>query len=189
MRHGGRAVVGGVGAGFSCGVDSFFARHQRRLRADGARPHRLTHLFVNNAGRLGDSLTELRLSQVRAMIAGARGPSVVHVRCDPTPIHDAAGLPFVQSHTMRNLACALAVPCLLRSDLYLSAYEYRDFSAPVSDIAKLEPALVPPLSTEDTAFLQVGAERSRMDKTRPLATPPEARRYLDVCIAPDARAA
>jgi hypothetical protein len=168
----------GVGTGFSAGVDSFAT-----LLDHGVECHdpdfRLTHLFLNSVGAMDERDMPERLEQVRK-VADLFGYGVVEIRSNLAAMHP---IPFIKSHTLRNLACAAALPGLLRRYYYSSTHTFESFTGEASDVAYLEPALIPMLSTSAMEFLQVGANYTRVDKTRRIVSLPAAQRYLNVCIS------
>jgi hypothetical protein len=168
----------GVGTGFSAGVDSFTTLLDHGIECTDPE-YRLTHLFLNSVGTVDERDMPERLAQVRE-VADQFGYAVVEVRSNLAVIHN---MPFIKSHTLRNLACAAALPGLLRRYYYSSTHTYDAFRGRASDVAYLEPALVPMLSTAAMEFLPVGSEYNRVDKTRRIAPLPVARSHLNVCIA------
>lgn len=172
----------GVGTGISGGVDSFTTLldfgPNKRLGSFG-----LTHLFFHSVGALEERDLADRLSQAGA-VAELAGCELVLVRSNLPDLNTVA---FIKSHTLRNLACAALLPGLLRRFYYSSGYCFAEFKAGAAEIAKLEPMLVPLLSTSEIEFMPVGAQYTRVEKTRRIADFVPAQRYLNVCVSPDTR--
>jgi len=183
--------AGGVGTGFSAGVDAFSVVRDHFVQPTWP-GHRLTHLTFTNVGSHGeDARAASRL--FRARYDAIRG------------YPDSVGLPFVaidsnlgqllplplgQTHAPRHLAAALVLQGLFRRYYYASTFSYHHIAVqPDEDCGVADPVALPLLSTETLDFVAAGSQHTRVEKIRDLADVPGAERWLNVCTAdrPDGR--
>jgi hypothetical protein len=178
------ATAGGVGTGFSAGVDSFSV-----IRDHFVEPvppgFRLTHLTFHNVGSHGvrDPARARALFHARhAEIA--RYPHSVglpFIAVDSN-LSDILRLDFEQTHTTRNLAVALVMQKLLRRFYYASTFYYRDTVVrPYYDSAVVDPIAVPLLATDTLDLIATGSQYTRVEKTRLITTVPGIEHALNVC--------
>ncbi len=89
---------------------------------------------------------------------------------------------FMQTHTIRNLACALLLQGKIRSYLYSSAYDFiPDKITPSSDMATVEYFLLPLIVTERFEAKTAGLGASRTEKLVYLSGRQEFNGKLYVC--------
>lgn len=175
---------GGVGSGFSAGIDSFAVLHDHYIKE--SRPgYRITHLLFNNVGSHGDrdftaarTLFHQRHEAVRGYPAEL---GLEFIKVDSN-LSDILCMDFERTHTPRNLSVALLFQNLFSRYYYASTFQYRDcFVGETFDMAFTDPFAVHLLSTETLDCLSTGSQLSRVEKTRNVAAVPGAERWLNVC--------
>lgn len=184
------AGEGGVGTGFSGGVDSLCVVKEHFLDPVPD-SFRLTHLLYFNVGSHGRGAEGERLFRER--FASLR------------PAGEELGLPFVPvnsnvdefmpwDYQTRSMPClmsaALALQGGLRRAIVAAGYHgrYAQVKA-VHDTAVADLVTLPLLSTESLEAHASGTRYSRAEKTAVIADMPLATRYLDVCYTPEPGAA
>ena len=71
--------------------------------------------------------------------------------------------------------------------LHASTYHWSDITlAANSYMARIEPFLLPLLSTSHITLATTGSQHSRIDKTQIVAMMPDTHEFLDVCVSPAA---
>lgn len=113
-------------------------------------------------------------------MAAEFGLGVIDVRSN---LAGSSPVPFILSHSLLNAACAALLPGLIGRLLYSGTYTIATVGPGVADIAKLDPVVLPLISSERLSVAQSGVEYTRVTKTRLIADLPAARRHLNVCIA------
>lgn len=173
-----------VATGFSAGVDSFAT-----LLHYGQEPSdfRITDLSFFNVGAFGhrrphndpDALFRQGCRRTVAY-AEARGYSWVTLDSNLNDFYTGS---FGYTHTLRNAAAALFFEERLDWFLYSSAYEITTVKAAAGDINRMDPALLPLLSTERLQLQQAGGFMTRVEKTVRVAAAPDTYTRLDVCVS------
>jgi hypothetical protein len=186
-----------VGTGFSGGIDSFFTIYERGIRPETPENFRIDTLFFFNVGSHGMGSTPERLQwleekfQARlkhlAGFAAEIGLPVIPVNSNLHRFHQSGHL---QTHTLASMSAALFVGRRLGKYYFGSAgYDYhaliRNADTHDSEIALLDPMLLPLLSTESFMPIADGAEFSRTGKTARIVDFEPAHRYLNVCGNPE----
>ena len=186
-----RTPAGSAATGFSAGVDSFATV---KMYKSAPCPLTLSHLTVFNVGAFGHTAkvaSEFRQSADRLRsFADNSGLEAFEVDSNLDDFFRAATISdkrvgFQQTHTVRNAAAALTLQNALGTYFYSSAVPYEQISlAPHDSTAFVDPVLLPLLSTNDLRFLSGAAGLSRVEKTKLIASDPQAQTMLDVCVAP-----
>lgn len=176
----------GLALGFSGGIDSFCSYYDHS--GDRVPPaYRVTHLLFYNVGSHGltggahDIFLE-RYARLRGF-ARAEGRPLIAVDSNLDPL---LGLEFMATATIRNAAAALALQNAFGRYVYSSSYALRETTVkgPPTDIAYLEPLLMPLLGTERLDCIASGGQHSRVEKTLLVAGHPASSAHLDVCVRP-----
>jgi len=178
----------GVVTGFSGGIDSLatLGMYYYRDVPDGLR---LTHLIYNNVGSHAcdvgqDPELARRLFRKRhgRLLHAVEDLNLGVVDIDSNLDELLDGLDFLRIHTLSNVSAVLMLQGLFKRYYYASGYNYEQCKYnSVSDIASLDPVLVPLLSTESIQCLSAGCQYSRVDKTRIVSEISLSYRSLDVC--------
>ena len=177
--------VGGVGTGFSCGVDSFCTVIEH---TDESCPpdYRLTHLTFFNVGanrgygeKHARDLFHRRIEVVRPCADELQLPLVTL----DSNINEILNVSFVQTHTYRNVAAVLALQKLFKTYYYSSGYSLRQFELNCSDSSNYDVYTLDMLSTDTIKFSPSGESYSRVEKTDIVSTHPLSYEYLNVCVA------
>lgn len=178
-----------VATGFSAGVDSFATLG---LYTGPKTPTSLmvTDTCVFNVGAMGPSTKD----DVKALFSkyqtrckefsSQNGYGHTFVDSNLSEFFDSLGerLKFESTHTLRNVAAAYSLEDLLGSYLYSSAYSYPEIYRQDKMIAKLDPLLLPLVSSESLNFISAGAGLSRGQKVALVAQDARAHHLLDVCV-------
>lgn len=177
--------AGGVGTGFSCGIDSFCTVVEHT--SESCSPdYKLTHLTFFNVGASGDyggdharDLFHQRIKSVRPCADELNLPLVTL----DSNINEILGMNFLPTHTYRNVAAVLAFQKLFKTYYYSSGYTLRQFELNHSSSAYYDVYSLDMLSTNTTKFFSSGEIYSRVKKTDIVSTNPLSYKYLNVCVA------
>jgi hypothetical protein len=178
--------AGGVGAGFSCGIDLFYTVMEH---TDESCPpdFKLTHLAFFNVGAHGDfggdrarDLFQKRIEEVRPCANELR---LALVTLDSN-ISEILDMDFLTTHTYRNVAAVLALQKLFKTYYYSSTYPLRPFELNQSDSSHYDAYTLPLLSTGITKFFTSGENSDRLEKTDIVSSFPLSYKYLNVCVGP-----
>jgi len=174
---------GGVATGFSGGVDSFcvLADHLWGSVPDG---YRITHLLFNNVGSHAPGGRRLFEERFARLLPAAREMGIPFVKIDANLDQMLSGLPYLQSHSPRNVSAVLALQKLFSRYLYASGQKYEDcHGGRAGATGYSDPMSLPLLSTEATECIPTGSQYSRVEKTARISDIPLTYRYLDVCVS------
>ncbi|MEM6501346.1 MAG: hypothetical protein AAF685_05860 [Cyanobacteria bacterium P01_C01_bin.89] len=180
------AKATGVATGFSGGVDSFCALvdHYPRYNPTVVPSHAITHLLYNNVGSHGSGGKELFLNRYRALQPFVKTLGLPFIAVNSNAGEFYNGLPFAKVHTVLNTAVSLVLQRGIRVFLYASALHYAKISSSgAGGTAKIDPLLLPLLSTENLDAVSVGCEYTRAEKLLRLTEVPDTYAHLDVCCA------
>jgi hypothetical protein len=173
----------GAAMGMSGGVDSLHLVRHHLL--DPAVPEHLRiKLFLHNhVGAHGDSdsIFEEQFNHVR-QYADRVGVPLVSVACRMGALYRE--MPFIHSHTMRNVAAAMTSDHLFTRFLYASSQElgHSPKRSRFSGISALEPSLLPQFDTRDVFWSSFGGHATRLQKTQEVLSDSRLRENLLVCI-------
>ncbi len=172
--------VSGVATAMSCGVDSFYTLYANK---DGYQP--VTHLTLFNAGAFGNSGGHETRGMFQTMINNATKVAdelkLPFIWLDSN-LNEVLNLPFVPTHTFRNLACALMFQNLFKTYYYSSGHAIEDFKLNPSDTANYDLINSISLTTNALEFFIVGMMRRRIQKTEALSNYPVTYKSLNVCL-------
>ncbi len=183
-------VGSAVLTGMSCGVDSFSAIQDHALATDLPDTHRVTHLIQSHFGHHGYGATTNDRAEARwrnvQKAAEAVGLPVFRVYSNQhefySPIWDDR-LNWLATLTVRNSAAPLLLQKGARRFYLGSGHSWREIGVgPYRDMTRMDPILLPALSTRRVELLAVGTEHTRVEKTRRIATLEAAQQHLDVCL-------
>ncbi len=177
--------AGGVGTGFSCGIDSFCTVVEH---TDESCPpnYKLTHLTFFNVGASGDyggnHARDLFYQRIEAVRPCADELQLPLVTLDSN-INEILNMNYLPTHTYRNVAAVLALQKLFKTYYYSSGYTLWQFELNHSASAHYDVYALDMLSTNDTKFFSSGEIYSRVEKTDIVSTHPLSYKYLNVCVA------
>ena len=178
------ATSEGAIVGVSLGVDSLTVM-ERFLHSDVDEASRIRCLLFNDVGSHGQvetSAVHARRKMEAAEYADEIGVQIVSLRSN---MNDLIPWSFEETHTIRNFSAALVLQGSFDKFYYASGYHFADMKlGPYQDIAYADGFLLPLLSTEALAAYVVGADMTRVEKTRLIAENEIARKRLDVCVTP-----
>jgi hypothetical protein len=174
----------------SCGVDSFSAIQDHALAEGIEEFHRVTHLVNAHFGHHGygdetDDRAEARWLNASSA-AAALGLPLIRVVSNQHRFY-----PEVHNDRMNWLATIsvrnASIPLLLQKGVgrfyFASGHSWREVGvSTLRDISRMDPILLPALSTDRVDLLPVGTEHTRVEKTRRIAELEVVRKHLDVCI-------
>lgn len=177
----------GVAAGFSGGIDSFCNYYDHSGDRAPAE-FQLTHLIFNNVGSHGQKEAEsdralFRKRYLRLMSCAAllEKPAI----SVDSNLDAFIGQTFQLTHTLRNTAVALLMQHEICKFQYSSGYPLAETKlGPDYNMSRLDPVIMPLLSTERLECTAAGGQHTRVEKTRRVAEIPASRVYLDVCVTP-----
>ncbi|WP_434362055.1 hypothetical protein NF212_17960 [Parasalinivibrio latis] len=163
--------------GFSGGVDSWFT-----LCSAIQKNSRFDCLLFSNTGQHGvHRVGEVFESRYKTALEVMSTVSTPLIKVD-TNIDEVLLNNFMQTHSIRNLACALMLQGGIGSYLYSSAYDFiPERISPNRDMATVEFFLFPLIKTERMAAKTAGLGLSRTGKLVYLAKRPEFNGKLYVC--------
>lgn len=182
----GKAVL----TGFSCGVDSLSALQDHRFGDRSAPADRVSYLLFSHVGHHGygpevDERAEQRWQRMRAG-AQTLGLPIVRVSSNTPAFYPSvynSPLAWAAALTLRNSAVPLLLQQGVRRFLFASSHSWAEVGVfPTSTMTKADPILLPALCTEQIELCAIGAEYTRVEKTRQIADMPLAQSSLDVCI-------
>jgi len=177
----------GVAAGFSGGIDSFcnYYDHSPERVPD---EFSLTHFLFNNVGAHGQhgldtdrSIFHKRFSRLMECAKKLGKPAVAV----DSNLDEFMGQKFELTHTLRNTTVALLMQKEFGKFMYSSGCPLSETKlGPDLSMSRLEPVILPLLSTERLECIASGGRHSRVEKTRRVTEIEESRHYLDVCVQP-----
>jgi len=187
----------GVGTGFSAGVDSFATFISYTGDGIPEETH-LTHLMVHNVGSFGHTQVSessfLSTSKRAAAVATEHNLETIFVNSNLSELFESTTPPstrFEHTHSLRNVAAAHACHGVIGQYVYSSAHNYESIGIPVirraekqNNMGKIDPILLPLLSTERLWVASGCAGIDRVQKTSLVAESPLAQDILDVCLKP-----
>ena len=99
-----------------------------------------------------------------------------------SPIHNHR-LSWLGTITVRNAALPPLLQAGVRRFLFASSHSWREIGVGTfRDVTRMDPILLPALSTERVELLSVGAEHTQVEKSRRIARLEVVWEHLDVCI-------
>ncbi len=176
--------AGAVGTGISCGIDSFYTI--ALSEKVGLRNYKVTHLTFNNVGSHGEGETAKRLYKSRIENAikfcKENGYEIV---VSNSNIMDVIPQNHYFTHTYTSCFATLMLQKLYSKYYYSSSVSFIDFSLRNTqergcgcyDLLSLNC-----FSTSRLKFYSVGANVTRMEKTRLVAGYEPSYSYLNVCV-------
>lgn len=164
--------------GFSAGMDSFVTLDEYYLNPK----HKLkiTHMLFNNL-IYKDKVADDKLNHIKKLTDSLNIP-IIKTRTNIHLFYNK-DIGFEQTHSIRNAV----IPHLLSNKgitfLYSSSFPKKDFEIkPWPDIAIVNTVLLPLLSTNNVKILEVGAEYTRVQKTKLVSSNVYSYDYLDICV-------
>lgn len=180
-------VATGVAAGFSGGIDSF-CNYYDHMPGHVPDAFCLTHFIFNNVGSHGQKGLEAdrtiffhRFARLRECAQRMGKPAVAM----DSNMDEFMGDKFQLTHTLRNTVVALLMQKEFGKFMYSSGYPLSETRlGPDYNMSRLDPVILPLLSTERLECIASGGQHTRVEKTRRVAEIEESRLYLDVCVQP-----
>ncbi len=179
------AKGGGVGTGFSGGIDSFTAVIQHLVRESSV-DHKVNALLFNNVGSHGSQCSNESRILFRHRYALARvfadeiGVPLVAVDSN---VGEIFPIDFIRMHPALNASVALALQGQFQRFYYASTYKYADCGVNrTDDIARFDPLAFHLFSTESLDCVPTGSQFSRVQKTKLVAEYEASHRHLNVCV-------
>lgn len=173
-----------VGAGLSCGVDSFYSI-LKNLKHGQESELNITHLCFFNAGATG-----MFGGEEARRIFEERGKSFKNVAdkigckflmCDSN-MNEFLHQEHEMTHTFRTLSIPLALQKLFHLYYFASSYEYSRFKFSSFDTSYYDILTLPNLSNQNIRFELVGGETTRQGKVSYISEFPITYGTLNVCI-------
>jgi len=182
---------GAVGAGMSCGVDSF---HTLKNYLNPEIPSmKLTHLFFNNVGSFkayaekyhgigSDIARDQIMEKAKEVAKEVKLPLII----TNTNIHIVFSDMYYRVHTFANMFSVFIMQKFLSKYYYASSgydlayYTVKD--TPELDSAEYDLLIFYCLSTSNLKIYTEGAEKTRLEKTIDIADFRPAQNHLHVCI-------
>lgn len=165
----------GVATGFSAGVDSLATI---ALYEACPLPFRLSHLVVFNDG-IFEGLFEPYRARCESY-AAANGFGHFSVETNFGEVFNASPSDvgsFIRTHSLRNASTALLLEHAIGTYLYSSGIPYSEIrGGPASDMAHIDPILLPLLSSDRLRFVSAGAGMSRTEKTELISERQDAKK-------------
>ena len=173
-----------VGTGFSCGIDSFYTIY-KGLEHSSDSPMRLTHLCFFNAGNNGGNggKTARKVFNIRRekfkQVASEIGLEFLSVDCN---INEFLHQLHVSTHTFRTLSIPLALQKLFKLYYFSSGFPANDFRFDYYDAGTYDLFSIPNLCTQNTQFMLVGSETTRIGKVNYISDYSIVQQHLHVCL-------
>lgn len=173
-----------VGAGLSCGVDSFYSilKNLKHGKESGLN---ITHLCFFNAGATGmfggeeaRCVFEERGQNFKG-VADKLGCKLL--MCDSN-MNEFLHQEHEMTHTFRTLSIPLALQKLFHLYYFASSYEYNCFKFSSFDTSYYDILTLPSLSNQNIRFELVGGETTRQGKVSYISEFPVTYDALNVCI-------
>lgn len=170
--------AGGVGTGFSGGVDCLYTvmTHGK----DSAYP--LTHLAVFNVGAFDGSEYRKNFQNACADASKYAQEQALGLVCLDSNIHEVLPEDFLEVCSYRNLAGALALQGLFCCYLLSSGIAFNKFYFNLRSGATYDLLAVHCAQTETLAFYSSGGQVQRHEKLKALADWEPAHRWLHPCF-------
>ena len=174
----------GVGAGLSCGVDSFYSilknlEHSKKSKL------RLTHLCFFNAGATGmyggEEARNVYLNRGKRFKTVAQNLGCEFLMCDSN-MNEFLMQEHEMTHVVRTLSIPLALQKLFSVYYFASSYKYSEFKFHESDMSYYDILTLPLLSNQNIRFELVGAETTRQGKVNYISKFDITKKELNVCI-------
>ncbi|UAB86169.1 hypothetical protein INR75_09310 [Zunongwangia sp. SCSIO 43204] len=176
-----------VGAtGISCGVDSFstFFKHFQEDK-----PFKIEYLTFFNVGSHGDfggekarRIFKERFEQAKEF---AKDINLPIIKVDSN-LSEFLKLNFLQTNTLRNVACILLLQKAIKNYYLASKNRYDFFKLNPKDNQDFDTLLLPLLSTESTTIHSAVSNLKRTERTLFISEFPLTYKHLDVCTNPNA---
>lgn len=197
-----RLSSGGVGTGFSAGIDSFCTIYDW-LEQENDPEYKINHLLFTNVGSHDTTIGTAKGLRTDAVMQEEQ--QKFHIRYKALkPFADEIGLDFIpldsnlhffhpeghqKTHTLTSMSGTLALQSLFSRYYYASSgVNYSRLLNNYNASQKIDigiyadPVLLPLLSTESTNLVSDGIQFSRSEKVQRVADYEPAQRYLNVCI-------
>lgn len=174
----------GVGTGLSCGVDSLhtFVMHESKITPPHYKVTHFTNFNVGSNHLTGSGGLMRRKFEGRTEIAAAcakeLGKPLIVVDSN---LSDVLKMDFIHTHTLRNVAAALAFQKLFHVYYYASGLQTKQLKFG-GDSATYDVISLPLLSTENVTFYSAGSNNTRVEKTKMVAEMDASYKYLNVCV-------
>ncbi len=171
--------------GISCGVDSFYTvlKNINHSQESGLNLNAMTFF---NAGASGENGGEeaRRIFKERAELASkvAQKLQCEFITVDSN-MNEFLRQDHEQTHVFRTLSIPLAMQKLFKIYYFSSGMEYKLFSFEYYAPAFYDILTMPLLSTQNTKFVLVGGETTRIGKVKFIANSELAQNHLNVCVA------
>ncbi len=168
----------GVGAGFSCGIDSFASIYDHFYN-QSIDTLKLTHLFqINHNQNHRETAWGSKLERYKEAADYLNLPLVLVA----TNFYSKLTVPYQAVYTILNCSSILLFRRLIRIYYYASSYEWNNvFIGKSKDVAFADPIVMPLISTSSTRFFSSGAELTRVEKTKNVMGLDVVKKYLEVC--------
>ena len=170
--------AGGVGTGFSGGVDCLYTVMTHG--ADSAYP--LTHIAVFNVGAFDGSEYRKNFQNACADATAFAKEQALNLICLDSNLAEALPEDFLEVCSYRNLAGALALQGLFSVYLLSSGIAFSKFYFNLGSGATYDMLSVQCARTENLTFYSSGGEVHRQEKLKALADWQPAHRWLHPCF-------
>ena len=166
-------------SGFSAGVDAFVTLDEFYLNP--IHDFKLTHLLFNNL-IYKDKIANDKLHHIKKL-TNEVGIPVIQTKTNFHSLYNKKNIGFEQTHTIRNVAIAHLLSANGIKFLYSSSFPVKDLEIkPWPDIAIVNSLLLPLLSSDSVELIEVGANYTRVQKTKKVSQNPYSYKFLDICI-------
>lgn len=175
-----------VGTGCSLGVDSFSVIKKYLLDNDCLPDYKITHFACFNVGAFGsfntDTTRDSFYLEVNKLKYFAEKLHLPVVSVDSNVHEFYLEQNFNWSHTYLNMGCVLALQRLWGKYLYASGYSLDCFRYELGDSARMEPVVIPNISTESTELISADMEKPRSEKVRFIMDDEIVKQNINVCL-------
>lgn len=171
----------GVATAMSFGIDSF-STFLERVEGD----EKITHLSLFNAGAFGQDGGEKSRDYFNFMkkrVLGFCNELGLPLLWVDTNLNETLTLPFIETHTYRNVACALLFQELIGVYFYSSGVKLLSIDFYAASPAYFDFFNAMALSAESFDVKISGLFKSRFDKTKSISNQGLLKKYLNVCLA------
>ena len=172
--------------GISCGVDSF-STFYRHFQED--KPFKIEYLTFFNVGSHGDfggekarGIFNERFEKAKEFAKDINFPII---KIDSN-LSEFLKLNFLQTNTLRNVACILLLQKAIKNYYLASKNRYDFFKLNPKDNQDFDTLLLPLLSTESTTIHSTVSNLKRTERTLFISEFPLTYKHLDVCTNPNA---
>lgn len=165
--------------GFSAGMDAFTTLEDYFLKPKSS--IKITHLLFNNL-IYNSKVANDKFNHIKELTDKVNLP-LIYTKTNLHDFYAKKKIGFEQTHPIRNAVIGHVLSKNGINFLYSSSFPKNDMEIkPWSDLAIVNPILLPLISTPNVEVIDVGSEYTRVQKTYKVSNIDYSHDYLDICI-------